>query len=70
MAQLFVFEPFGIRVGKCGKPQAFDDSSGIVLCQEYMSMLHEHLQDRKKMENALIFRLLVRRPIARASEQT
>ncbi len=57
MAQLFVFEPFRIRVEMCGKPQAFVDSSGIVLCQEYMSKLHEHLQDRKKMENALLFTL-------------
>ena len=58
MAQLFVFEPFRIRVRTCGKPQAFVDSSGIVLCKEYMSKLHEHLQDRKKMENVLIFTLL------------
>jgi hypothetical protein len=57
MAQLFVFEPFRIRVRACGKPQAFADSSGIVLCKEYMSKLHEHLQDPKKMENALLFTL-------------
>jgi len=57
LAQLFVFEPFGIRVRGCGQPQAFVDASGVVLCKEYLHKLREHLEDPKKMENALLFTL-------------
>ena len=57
MAQLFVFAPFGIRVRACGQAQAFVDASGVVLCKEYLHKLREHLEDPKKMENALLFTL-------------
>ena len=53
--QIFVFNPFPIRVEKCGAAKTFVDSTGIVLCDEYANHLYETLGERKKATNALLF---------------
>ncbi len=53
--QIFVFDPFPIRVEQCGVPKSFVDKSGIVLCAEYPQHLYNTLGQREKAENALLF---------------
>jgi hypothetical protein len=55
LRRLFVFEPFPIRVKRCGVPQAFAGPSGIVLCTEYAERLARVLGDRAK--DAVLFTL-------------
>jgi hypothetical protein len=57
LGRIFHFDPFPIRVKKCGKPLAFSDGKGIVLCREYASHLYARLGDREKASDALIFTL-------------
>jgi hypothetical protein len=54
---LFVFEPFPIRVNRCGAPRAFSGQFGIVLCQEYAQRLYATLGDKAKAADALVFTL-------------
>jgi hypothetical protein len=54
---LFEFDPFPIRVGSCPSG-ALVLGGGVVLCEEYVSELRKHLDDRKKMEDVLLFTLL------------
>ncbi len=58
LARLFVFEPFPVRLESCGRPQAFADASGVVLCREYAQQLESSLGDRDKARDALLFTLL------------
>src|SRR5438128_1771239 len=44
--KIFVFEPFPIRVQRCGVPQAFAGRGGIVLCTEYAKRLYDTLGDQ------------------------
>ena len=53
--QIFVFDPFPIRVEQCGEPKAFVDTSGIVLCTEYVQHLYDALGNRQMAQNALAF---------------
>lgn len=55
--QVFVFEPFPIRVKACGAPKAFSGEFGIVLCQEYAHKLYGTLGDKAKAADALLFTL-------------
>ncbi|HEV8640687.1 MAG TPA: DUF4344 domain-containing metallopeptidase [Methylomirabilota bacterium] len=57
LKKIFVFEPFPIRVERCGAPQAFAGPAGIVLCTEYADKLYEALRDRAKAGDALLFTL-------------
>jgi hypothetical protein len=53
--QIFVFDPFRIGVEKCATPKAFVDTSGIVLCVEYVQILYDTIGDRQKAKDALSF---------------
>lgn len=53
--QIFVFDPFLMRVEQCAVPKAFVDTSGIVLCTEYVQHLYDALGDRQMAQNALAF---------------
>jgi hypothetical protein len=53
--QVFVFDPFLIRVERCGEPKAFRDESGIVLCTEYVRYSHDILNNKQMTQNALCF---------------
>lgn len=55
--QIFVFAPFPIGAKKCGTPQAFLGTSGIILCEEYVHHLYDVLQDRQRTRDALSFSL-------------
>lgn len=55
--KIFMFEPFPIRVERCGVPQAFAGRSGIVLCTEYAQKLYDALGDKAKAADALLFTL-------------
>ena len=57
LRRLFVFEPFPIRVKRCGAPQAFAGPSGIVLCAEYAERLTRVLGERAKVADAVLFTL-------------
>lgn len=57
LGQLLEFEPFAIRVAACGRPQAFADASGVVLCREYVEKLDAALGDREQARDALLFTL-------------
>ena len=57
LKQLFVFQPFPIRVKRCGAPRAFAGPSGIVLCAEYSEQLARTLGDRAKAADAVLFTL-------------
>lgn len=58
LARLFAFEPFPVRLERCGRPQAFADASGVVLCREYAQQLQSSLGDRDKARDALLFTLV------------
>jgi hypothetical protein len=53
--QLFVFDPFPIGIQQCGAPKAFVDTSGIVLCAEYVQHLYDILKDQERTKDALSF---------------
>ena len=53
--QIFVFDPFPIRVEQCGVPKAFVDTSGIILCAEYPRYLYATLGERQKAVDTLSF---------------
>ena len=57
LTRLFIFEPFPIRVRRCGIPQAFSGPSGIVLCQELGKKLLTTLGDKTKANDTLLFTL-------------
>jgi hypothetical protein len=57
LGALFEFEAFPIRLETCGRPRAFADASGVVLCQEYVHELRAALGDREKTRDALLFTL-------------
>jgi hypothetical protein len=57
LARLFIFEPFPIRVRRCGMPQAFSGPSGIILCQELGKKLLTTLGDKTKANDTLLFTL-------------
>jgi len=57
LKRIFVFEPFPIRVKRCGAPKAFAGPSGIVLCAEYSEQLARTLGDRAKAADAILFTL-------------
>jgi Putative metallopeptidase len=57
LKRLFVFEPFPIRVKRCGMPQAFAGPSGIILCAEYAERLAQVLGDQAKTADAILFTL-------------
>jgi len=57
LKRVFVFEPFPIRVKRCGAPRAFASPSGIVLCAEYAEQLARTLGDRAKAADAVLFTL-------------
>jgi hypothetical protein len=53
--QIFVFDPFPVGTKKCGAPKAFVDTSGIVLCEEYVHHLYDTLKDPERTRDALSF---------------
>ena len=53
--KVFVFDPFNFEAKQCGKPKAFIQGSGIVLCAEYVQHLYEALKDKQMAQNALAF---------------
>lgn len=53
--QIFVFDPFTIGIKQCGAPKPFADTSGIVLCVEYVQHLYDILKDKKRTNDALSF---------------
>jgi hypothetical protein len=53
--QLFVFDSFPVRVEHCGKPKAFTDNAGIVLCTEYIRHLYDAVGERMKAVDVLSF---------------
>jgi hypothetical protein len=55
--RIFVFDPFPIGVEKCGVPKAFAETSGIVLCAEYIYHLYDTINDKEKTKDALSFSL-------------
>jgi putative metallopeptidase DUF4344 len=57
LTRLFIFEPFPIRVQRCGIPQAFSGPSGIILCQEFGKKLLTTLGDKTKASDTLLFTL-------------
>jgi len=55
--RIFVFDTFPIGVEKCGEPKAFAETSGIVLCAEYVYHLYNTINDTEKTKDALSFSL-------------
>jgi hypothetical protein len=53
--RIFVFDPFPIGVEKCGAPQAFAETPGIVLCAEYVYHLYDIINDKQKTRDSLVF---------------
>jgi len=53
--RIFLFDPFPIRIEKCGVPKAFLDTSGIVLCAEYVYYLYDAVGERQRAVDALSF---------------
>lgn len=53
--QLFVFDPFPMRVKPCGRPKAFVGTAGITLCTEYVQLLYDSFGDRQKAQAAFSF---------------
>ncbi|MBI4269887.1 MAG: hypothetical protein HY615_06090 [Candidatus Rokubacteria bacterium] len=57
LQRIFVFQPFSIRAGRCGRPQAYATPTEIVLCTEYAEALYAKLADKAKVADALLFTL-------------
>ena len=55
LAQMLIFDPFPIGIKQCGIPRAFAETSGAVMCTEYVSHLYAALQDKEKSSDFLIF---------------
>ena len=55
LAQMLIFDPFPIGIKQCGVPRAFAETSGAVMCTEYVSHLYAALQDKEKSSDFLIF---------------
>ena len=53
--QVFIFDPFPMAIQKCGSPKAFAESSGVILCAEYVYHLHALIKDKEKTRDALSF---------------
>lgn len=58
LGQLFVFDPFPIRVTECGTAGAASSDSGVLLCAEYARALYIALKDQKRANEALAFTFL------------
>ena len=58
LRQAFVFDALVIRAAKCGKPNAFSGSNGVIICSEYAGELLDTLGDKRKAVDALMFILL------------
>jgi hypothetical protein len=53
--RLFIFESFPMGVAQCPKSRAFDESTGVTLCAEYIQILYKHLSHKQKAQDALSF---------------
>jgi len=57
LSRIFVFDPFPIGIKSCGRPRAFVDQAGVVLCAEYMHHLYDLLENRDRTLDILSFSL-------------
>jgi hypothetical protein len=55
LAQGFIFDPFPIGIKQCGVPRAFAETSGAMLCTEYVYHLYDALKDQEKARDFLFF---------------
>ena len=55
LAQMFIFDPFPIGIKQCGKPRAFVETSGVVMCTEYVYHLYDILKSRENTTNIFWF---------------
>ncbi|MCP9460455.1 MAG: DUF4344 domain-containing metallopeptidase [Nitrospira sp.] len=55
LTSIFIFQPFPMKVTRCGMAQAFASAKGIVLCAEYAEKLYETLGEKEKVSDALLF---------------
>lgn len=55
--EVFIFDPFPIRVKQCGVATAFAGEDGIVLCAEYVDKVYQTLKDKEKTSDAMLFTL-------------
>ena len=58
LRKAFIFEPIDIQLAKCGVANAFNKASTIYLCAEYVALLQTKLQEKDKIQKALIFTLM------------
>jgi hypothetical protein len=55
LAQMLIFDPFPIGINQCGVPRAFVETSGAVLCTEYVYHLYDALRDQERAKDFLSF---------------
>lgn len=55
LAQMFIFDPFPIGIKQCGTPRAFVETSGVVMCTEYIYHLYGNLKSRENTTNIMWF---------------
>jgi hypothetical protein len=53
--QIFVFDPFPMAIQKCGSSKAFVESSGVIVCAEYVYLLNDLTKNKEKTMEALSF---------------
>lgn len=57
LSRIFIFDPFPIGIKSCGRPRAFEDQPGVVVCAEYMYHLYDLLENRDRTLDILSFSL-------------
>lgn len=58
LSEIFVYEPFMIRVMPCDVPRASSGPAGVMLCTEYVRALYASFGDRQEAGDALLFTFL------------
>lgn len=55
LTNVFIFEPFPLKIKQCGVARAFATTAGVVLCAEYAKKLYDTLGDKEKTRDAILF---------------
>ncbi len=55
LGKVFVFKPFPIIAGKCGKSGAFSGSEGVMICLEFVKAISDTMGNKEKTTTVLLF---------------
>lgn len=58
--KLFVFDEFEFAIERCNQQTDFSDSTGVVVCIEYLESLQQSFTDREMAQNALAISLFLK----------